>query len=113
MSQLSVEVDVAQICSGPDETDWFGHVGNSAYAKVWMRALFESTWSERVSKARDLALTEFGVATWPTFVNAGGHFLLGCEPPAILSSPAVVNMKDLQRRITIFFAKFRALLGTR
>ncbi|KAF8548000.1 hypothetical protein OG21DRAFT_1516772 [Imleria badia] len=39
----------------PDETDWFGQVDNYTYAK-----------------ARDVALSKFGVAAWPTFVNAGG-----------------------------------------
>ncbi|KAF8547999.1 hypothetical protein OG21DRAFT_1516769 [Imleria badia] len=46
--------------ASPDETDWFGHVNNSTYAK-----------------ARDAALSKFGLAAWPTFVNAGGWIILG------------------------------------
>ncbi|KAH0833852.1 hypothetical protein J3R83DRAFT_11018 [Lanmaoa asiatica] len=46
-------------CKGPDETDWFGHVSNSSYAK-----------------ARDAALSKFGLAAWQTFVNAGGSIVL-------------------------------------
>ncbi|KAF8124368.1 hypothetical protein EV363DRAFT_1343478 [Boletus edulis] len=45
--------------ASPDETDWFGHVNNSTYAK-----------------ARDAALAKFGLAAWPTFVNAGGWVTL-------------------------------------
>ncbi|KAF9228231.1 hypothetical protein BS17DRAFT_328851 [Gyrodon lividus] len=45
--------------ASPDDTDWFGHLSNSSYAK-----------------ARDLALSKFSIKGCPTFVGIGGAVIL-------------------------------------